>query len=79
MSKLLIVRLITNPLLRSSEEIRNNLFEALPRGTKMDDVLKHIESKKGCEIDWINNDTGFSYTPQRGEPIGGKDRVIGEN
>lgn len=75
---IVVIRLITNPLLKSNQEIRENLFEVLPMGTKMDEVIKHINSKRKSEIDWIDYDSGFYYSFHHGDVIGGRDRVIGE-
>lgn len=75
---IVVIRLITNPLLKSNQKIRENLFEVLPMGTKMDEVIKHINSKRKWEIERINYDGGFYYSFHHGDVIGGKDRVIGE-
>lgn len=53
--------LITNPLLRSEENIRERLLESTPIGTNMGDVIKFIENNKKWKIDQISYEHGFNH------------------
>lgn len=55
------IMLITNPLLRSEEKIRGKLLDSTPIGTKMDDVIKFIESNKKWKVAWISYEHGFNH------------------
>lgn len=48
-----------NPLTRSEEKIKENLLKSTPIGTKMEDVVKFIESEKKWKIDYISYEQGF--------------------
>jgi hypothetical protein len=76
---LISIKIITNPLWKPVYKIRVNLLRELPIGTKLEDVIKYIESKN-LEIRWINYEQGFYYRSNIGNSnsIEGDDRVIGD-
>ncbi len=59
MSVIGVVIMITNPLLRSEEKIREKLLETTPIGTKMEDVIKLVERNEKWEVARINYERGF--------------------
>ena len=55
----IIINIITNPLRKSEEQIKENILKIIPNGTDMDDVIKSIENNKKWKITWINNEHGY--------------------
>lgn len=75
---IIFIVLVTHPLWRSDKKIREDLFNKLPLGTYMEDVVQYVESKEKWEIKWIDYELGFYYSGQKDDPVGGEDRPIGE-
>ncbi|GEN45959.1 hypothetical protein [Alkalibacillus haloalkaliphilus] len=62
------IRLITNPLVQSEEEIRENMLKETPMGTQMEDVIEFLEGNEEWEIKSIRYENGFYHqgiTPRR--------------
>lgn len=66
------VMLISNPLIKSEAKIRENLLKITPIGTKMEDVVKSVESNKKWKVVDISYEHGFLH--QRVYPR----RTVGE-
>ena len=55
---LMAVIVISNPLVRSQDHIRQRLLAARPLGTSMSEVESYIR-KQGWEISYVSTNTGF--------------------
>ena len=50
---------ISNPLRKSEERIRDSMLVQTPIGTSMEDVITTIENEKEWKTDWVDDD--FAY------------------
>ena len=62
-----VIMVLSNPLRRSAERIRDDMLELTPIGMSMEDVLEIIESNDRWEIKFVSHDFGF-YRQEPNEP-----------
>ena len=72
--------ILSNPLRRSEETIRDRLLELTPIGMSMEDVIKVIESNKSWQIVSISHKFGYVRPgpPDPADYASGKMTIIGE-
>ena len=55
----IIISVLSNPLIRSSKQIRKDLLKLTPVGTSMEDVLSVIENNKKWIVRMTDEDSGY--------------------
>ena len=56
-----VIMVLSNPLRKSQEQIRENILTLTPIGTSMEDVIKVIEINKKWEVRYISYEQGYLY------------------
>lgn len=72
--------ILSNPLRRSQNYIKNDILKITPIGTKMEDVINIIKDKRQWEIDYISYDHGYNR-PGKPDPSDialGRETIVGE-
>lgn len=54
-----VVIFMLHPLSKSEEQIREQLLQATPLGTHMEDVIEYVESNRKWEVVTISREYGF--------------------
>jgi len=56
---IIIIMMLSNPLRRSVERIRDDMLKLTPIGTNMEDVIAIIESNEKWKINYISESGGY--------------------
>ena len=80
-----VMVMLSDPLRKSEEKIRESLFKITPIGMDIDDVIKVIKNKKKWELGHVNYNNGYSIlggnpnppSPAGDDTILGKKSIIG--
>ena len=65
------VNILTNPLRKSKETIKENILETTPLGTSMEDVIKTIKKNDEWKLEYVVDDYGYN-DPETFDVIGEK-------